>query len=49
MRSFSATLVTPGDQTITATDTDTANASITGTTPTIQVLLPSAGVGLPRP
>jgi len=47
MRSFSATLVTPGDQTVTATDT--ANASITGTSPTIQVLSPSIGVGLPRP
>jgi len=47
MRSFSATLVTPGDQAITATDT--ANASITGTTPSIQVLLPSLGVGISRP
>jgi len=44
-RSFSASLVTPGRQTIAATDT--AKASITGTSPSIQVLLPS--VGLPRP
>ncbi|TMC46428.1 MAG: hypothetical protein E6J23_03015 [Chloroflexi bacterium] len=46
-RSFSASLVTPGRQTITATDT--ANASITGTSSTIQVLMPSVGAGLRRP
>src|SRR5204862_278241 len=44
-RSFSASLVTPGRQTIAATDT--AKASITGTSPSIQVLVPS--VGLPPP
>jgi hypothetical protein len=37
-RSFTATLVTPCGQTIAATDT--ANASITGTSPTIQVMSP---------
>jgi hypothetical protein len=47
IRTFTATLMTPGDQTITATDT--VNASITGTSPSIQVLLPLVGVGLPRP
>jgi hypothetical protein len=47
IRTFTATLMTPGDQTVTATDT--VNASITGTSPSIQVLLPLVGVGLPRP
>jgi hypothetical protein len=40
-------LLTPGNQTVTATDT--VNASITGTSPSIQVLLPLVGVGLTRP
>jgi hypothetical protein len=37
-RSFTATLVTAGEQTIAATDT--VNASITGTSPSIQVMSP---------
>jgi hypothetical protein len=47
IRTFTATLMTPGDQTITATDT--ANASITGTSPSISVVLPLLGVGTARP
>jgi len=37
-RTFTSTLVTPGEQTISATDN--ANATITGTTPGIDVMLP---------